>query len=137
MIILIIVIAFIIFVTLIFVKINKKTPIKKGDIRFNYRHNHLGHIKKVDGKPPNQKATSVFLSTKNTDEGRDNIPMNKPIKLKSKRTEASYFIKRVRTYPVETYSKEKLNQKLSLKDKKTSNEIYKKHLANKKERQIN
>ena len=46
-------------------------------------------------------------------------------------TEAGYFIKRVRTYPIETYSKEKLKQKLSRKDRKTSNEIYKKYLENK------
>lgn len=130
MIILIIVIVVIIFVALVFVKINKKTPIKKGDIRFNYRHKHLAHVKKVEGKPPNQKATSVFLSSNDKDEGRDNIPMDKPLKVGENKPDTAYFIKRVRKYPVDTYSKEKLNQKLSTKDKITSNKIYKRHLNN-------
>ena len=110
----------------------KKNKIKRGEIRFNYRHGHLGHIKKVYKEQGIRKASSVFISSKEFDDGKPNIPMKKNIKYNN--VDKSYFIKRIRTYPLKTYSKEKIKDKLSLFDKRISNQIYKQYLKNKKRR---
>ena len=45
----------------------KKRKIEKNDIRFNFKHKHLAHVKKVEGIVPNQKVTSVFITSKEYD----------------------------------------------------------------------
>ena len=107
-----------------------KRKIERNDVRYNFKHGHLGHVKKVIGQYPNQEVTSVFMSSKDTDENIKNIKMDKPIKVGKK--EHSYFIKRVRTYPANTYSNKTYKKRLSKKDRKTSNHIYKRYLRNKK-----
>lgn len=108
----------------------KKRKIEKNDIRFNFKHKHLAHVKKVEGIVPNQKVTSVFITSKEYDGNIKNIKMTKPIKIGKKET--GYFIKRVRTYPSETYSVKVYNKKLCKKDRRTSKNIYKRFLKNKK-----
>ena len=56
--------------------------------------------------------------------------MNRSIKIGKK--DNGYFIKRVRTYPSSTYSTKIYKKKLSKKDRRTSNNLYKRYLKNKK-----
>ena len=56
--------------------------------------------------------------------------MNKPIKIGNK--EHGYFIKRVRSYPVSSYSLKVYNKKLSKRDRRTAKSLYRRYLNNKK-----
>lgn len=99
------------------------------EIRFNYKSNHYGVIKKKKHK----RFTSVFMSTSSTNEGKDNIEMeanadpNNPKK--------SYFMKRVRTYDKSTYGPRQKNMRLTPEDKKKSDQIYEQYLKNKSDRE--
>lgn len=105
------------------------SKIRKNDIRYNYRGRHIAHIKKVDRKA--QKATSVLLSSKESNENRKNIPMYRTLPIGD--TPYGYFMTRVRTYPISTYSTKKYKGvRMSLKDKRTSNKIYRDYLKRKK-----
>ena len=110
--------------------LRKKKKVETNDIRFNYLHGHLAHVKKVSGEYPNQKVTSVFITSKEFDGNVKNIKMIKPIKIGNK--EHGYFIKRVRSYPINSYSLKIYNKKLSKKDRRTSKNLYKRYLKNKK-----
>ena len=100
--------------------------IRKNDIRYNRKSNHYGVVKKKSKKG----VTSVFISTKEYDSGKKNVPMYRNIDKNS--NEPSYFIKRVRTYEKGSYSGKIKNFSLSKDDRKLSDDIYKVHLKNKK-----
>lgn len=112
----------------------KRDKIRPGDLRFNYSHGHLAHVKDVYKEDGVIKAKSVFISSKRFDGSVENIMMNKPINIctkNKKKVKYGYFIKRVRTYPKSSYSR-KINKRLSRKDKFLSNDIYRMHLKNKR-----
>ena len=116
-----------ILIIFILIKIFSKDKIRKGDIRFNYKHKHLAHVKEVKGKPPNQSVVGVFLSSQTHDGKRENIKMTRPVKIKSKKNKKvkhGYFFKRVREYPYDTFSRKIPFARLTYKDKKKSDEIY-------------
>lgn len=94
---------------------------KKDEIRFNYKSGHYGVVK----KKYSDKYTSVFMSTKTTDDGRRNVPMKKNADPNDNRN--SYFMKRVRTYPKSTYGRKQEHMKLTWKDRRTANKIYRKY----------
>ena len=100
---------------------------KKNKILLNKRHGHFGAVKEYT----NESITCVFMSTQEKDGKTDNIKMYKNPNPKEK-DKPSYFMKRVRTYKRNTYVKPREKMRLSHKDKKLSDEIYKKHLKNKK-----
>lgn len=59
----------------------RKNKIKRNDIRFNFKHHHLAHVKSVKGNRVDPLVTSVFMSSKEFDEGKENIKMKKPLKI--------------------------------------------------------
>lgn len=105
-------------------KVKYGRKFKKGQIRFNFKHGHYAHIKKIE----ENMVTSVFLSTKPFDKKKENIPLTKSIFDNDTKT---YFLTRIRTYYKNTYSTDYLKH-LSYKDKKVSNKIYKEALKRKK-----
>ena len=56
--------------------------------------------------------------------------MNKVLRIGNK--EQGFFIKRVRTYPINSYSLNIYNKKLFKKDRRTSKHFYRRYLKNKK-----
>ena len=102
--------------------LKKDKDYKIGQIRFNFRHNHYGHIKAIVAMCGETVITSVFISSKPLDGTRENVPLDEPLTITDK--EHSYFITRIRKFPAETYSDYYLEDILSESDLKKSDAIY-------------
>lgn len=111
-------------------KIKKGRNYKVGEIRYNYRHKHYGHIKAVFATKDGVVISSVFLSSKPNDQKNKNIPLSKPLKIH--KIKQSFFIKRIRTYPSSTYSEKYIENGLRKKDVLLSDTIYEVYLERKK-----
>ena len=96
---------------------------KKDDIRFNYKSNHLGVIKRKRGK----RKTAVFMSTQEFNNGKQNIPMERNADPED--SSPSYFMKRVRTY-TEAYGPRQKQMSLTDNDRKIADSIYRNYLKN-------
>lgn len=96
----------------------------KDEFRYNFKSQHIGVVK----EKKNKKYKSVFISTKEYDEGRKNLPMDKNVE--SNNSTPSYFITRVRSYPKNTYGPKLKGLSFSKSDRRTANRIFKEHKQN-------
>ena len=101
-----------------------------GQIRYNYKHGHYGHLKAIIATKNGLIISSVFLTSKPKSEDRKNIKLIKPFKINKSRQ--SYFITRIRTYPASSYSEKYTENGLSKKDMLVSDTIYELYLERKK-----
>ena len=114
----------------------KKTRIKigrnykAGEIRYNYKHKHYGHLKAIFATKDGVIISSVFLSSKLYDQENENVPLEKPLKINN--IKQSFFIRRIRTYPASTYSEKYIENGLNKKDVLLSDTIYEIYLERKK-----
>lgn len=110
--------------------LKKDKNYKVGQIRFNFRHNHYGHIKAIVAMHGETVITSVFISSKPFDESRENVPLDEPLRITDK--QHSYFITRIRKFPAKSYSDYYLEDVLSKSDLKKSDAIYEIYLERSK-----
>ncbi len=112
------------------IKINIGRNYRIGQIRYNYKHGHYGHIKAIIATKDGLILSSVFLTSKPYSEGKANTKLCKPFKVNN--SLQSYFIQRIRSYPAKTYSEKYIKRGLSKKDVLKSDTIYELYLERKK-----
>lgn len=116
-------------------KYGRSKNYKIGQIRFNFRHKHYGILQKVEATKNGLYLTAVFITSKPYDGQSKNVPMIKPFVIdypgrgSSMKSipRASYFAKRVRRYPAETFSDKYAEGGICLIDRIKSRKIYRKH----------
>lgn len=99
---------------------------KKDDIRYIKSSGHYGVVK--NRKPLKPKSKVIEMSTKETSQGKSNIPMKQNVNPNDSRP--GYIIPRVKNVYKKDMKEKMHDFYLTKEDRKTTDEIYNKHVKN-------